>query len=297
MRFAAVLLLMGLPLTAQTDTELGDVERLLSRNEFPRAVEAARTYAAAHPDSVSAHNLAARALIGQGQFSGAFVELRTALALAPRDTDALYFLMKLSTILAGRELETLYRLAPDSARVHQLLAEAAHARADQASEKREYETALARDPHSVDALTGLGDLARVERRLDDGVEFYKRALAQKPTNYDALYGLGACRLFLDQPEQAIEYFRRSIAVDPASEAAQFALGDALIRVGKPEEALAALKAALRLNPRICVRLMRCSAAPIRNSGGLRRRPKRNGKFLELSDQEMQREQNQRPEKP
>ncbi len=174
MRFAAAFLLLGLPLIAAGD--LAEAERLLSRNEFAMAVEAARNYAAAYPDSVAAHNLAARALIGEGQFSGAFVELRAALAISPRDTDALYFLMKLSTILAGQELETLYRLAPDSARVHQLQAEAAHARGDQAAEKREYETALDRDPHSVDALTGLGDLARVERRLEDGVELYKRAL-------------------------------------------------------------------------------------------------------------------------
>ncbi len=103
-------------------------------------------------------------------------------------------------------------------------------------------------------------------------------------------------MFLDQPEQAVEYFRRSIAVDPSSEAAQFALGDALMRMGKPEESLTPLKAAVRLNPN-----MRQAYALLSRAYQKLKRPSEAAeakrKFLELSDRELQREQNQRPEKP
>lgn len=220
----------------------------MSRGDFANAGAIAAAYLKADTGSAAAWVCAAQAHIGQAQPEQACSELRRALEIAPSNIDALYYLGKLSGVLAQAELQQLYRLAPNSARVHQLMAESYHARENAAEEEKEYRLALLAEPRSVAVLIALGDVIRYQGRYGEAMSYYKQAERIDPRNYDALYGVGACHLLLSQPERAVEYFHRALRIDSASAAAHFALGDALIRLQRHSEALAQLNAALALQP-------------------------------------------------
>jgi len=53
-----------------------------------------------------------------------------------------------------------------------------------------YQTVLAKNPHSVEALTGMGDVARGQRDLQGAQGYYRRAIADNSDYMPALVGLG-----------------------------------------------------------------------------------------------------------
>ena len=123
---------------------------------------------------------------------------------------------KLSTILAQQEFQRLYRIAPDSARVHQLMAELHHVRGDAVNEEREYRAALEREPNLIPALTGLGDLERERNQCTEAVMVYSKAAALAPRDYDALYGQAACAVMGRDYAKAIPLLRQAVEIDPGS---------------------------------------------------------------------------------
>ncbi len=225
--------------------ELVESNRALYRGDFDRAAVLARSYLKAHPRTAAARILLARAEMAQGKMSPSYEELQKVLGAEPANIDALYYLGRLSAILSQLEFQQLYALAPDSARVHQLLAESYATQQDTQKAKEEYRAALEASPHSVEVLDALGDLERFGFRFDEALSYYARAAEIKPRDYTSAYGMGACYLYKQDPQRAIEHLRRAVALDPESAAAHLALGDALLRAGQPREAVEEFKAAAR----------------------------------------------------
>lgn len=256
MRFSAlgsVLLTvaLGIVFTPRCHALAADLEaayRALDRGEYAQAASLARQYLKARPQSPDALVLLAQVELAQGRPEAAYQELQKALSLNPSHLDTLYFQGRACLILSQLERERLYALAPESARVHQLMAEASLAQQDLAQAEKEYRAALKADPNLVEVLVELADLLRSQFRFDEAIELYTRASKSSPKNYRSVYGLGAAFLFKEEPERAIEYFRRALEIDPNSAAAQLALGDALLRAGQPAEAVKELRRATELQP-------------------------------------------------
>jgi Tfp pilus assembly protein PilF len=246
----AAILTTACYLYGQQTTELADATRALYQGNYDRSALLAENYLKSHPQSPAGRILLARAQISQGKFSLAYQELRKALRADPQNIDALYYLGQLSGILSKAEYQRLYTLAPDSARVHQLLAESYRVQEKTDKAEEEYQAALKANPQMVEVLVALGDLTRSQFRFDEAMTYYSRALEIEPQNYDALYGLGACYHFRQEPQKAIEYFSRAIAVDPSSAAGRLALGDALLRADQPRAAVNELKTAVALEPKM-----------------------------------------------
>jgi Tfp pilus assembly protein PilF len=127
-RRAQLVSLAGILTTAcylygQQTTELADATRALYQGNYGRSASLAENYLKSHPRSPVGRILLARAQISQGKYPLAYQELRKALRADPKNIDAFYYLGQLSGILSKTEYQRLYTLAPDSARVHQLLAE------------------------------------------------------------------------------------------------------------------------------------------------------------------------------
>ena len=220
------------------------------RGDFARAASLATARLKKNPRDARWRVLLARAEMGQGNLQTALAELRRALEIDPRQVDALYYLALIAGALGPQTYERLYQLAPNSDRVHQLLAEAALAQENQAEAETEYRAAIESNPRSAEALLGLAELKRTQSKFDEALSLYRQAESISGLNHDIAYGIGVCLSYQQEHAKALDYFRRAAAFAPDAEATQFALGNALFQVGRIREAIAPLKRAIAINPKI-----------------------------------------------
>jgi tetratricopeptide (TPR) repeat protein len=220
------------------------------KGDYPRAVQRAEARLRLYPRDVPVRVMLARVELAQGQPLKAFEELKKALEFDPKNIDALYYLSFVSRELSRSEYQRLFSLAPDSFRVHQLLAEAALGAENPSEAENQFNKALEREPKSVEVLMGLGELKRSQSKFDEAIEYYALAEKNGPLNYDIAYGLGACYTYKQEYSQAIEWLRKAAALEPNIAAGRFALANALFQEGQFEAAIPELQESLRLEPRM-----------------------------------------------
>src|SRR5262247_4778567 len=107
-----------------TTPAISESARALYRGDHRLAAELAEKRLHQYPNDATERVILARAELAQGNFQRAYQELQTALASDPRNIDAIYYLAVVAKALSQQEYQRLYALAPDSARVHLLMAEA-----------------------------------------------------------------------------------------------------------------------------------------------------------------------------
>lgn len=255
-RFLSLWLLMSLimvPVRSQGQGQspaLAETTRALYGGDYGLAVQLAEKHLRKYPRDVHVRVVLARAELAQGKLEEAFDELQKALAVEPKNIDALYYLSLVSGEFSQREYQRLFSTAPDSARVHQLLAESAKAAENTSKAEQEFQKALEANPRSVEIATELAELKRSQSKFDEAIAFYLRAQKSGPLTYDVAYGLGACYTYQQDYPQAIEWLRKAVALAPESTAGWFALGNALFQNGQIEAAVPDLKEALRREPRM-----------------------------------------------
>lgn len=251
LRFAC--LALGLATCGTAFAQSSDVSqsaRAFYRGEYARAAELAARHLRRFPNDAAARVILARVDLAQGNFQEAFESLQKALAYDARNVDALYYLSIVSRELSHREYQRLLSLAPDSARAHQLLGEAAVANENRTEAEAEFTSALTADPRSVEVLVELAELKRSQSKFDEAITYYTRAQQIGPTNYDIAYGMGACYTYKQDYAQAIAWLREAVTSDPDSAAGHFALGNALFQSGQWDAAIPELNYSLKLEPRL-----------------------------------------------
>jgi tetratricopeptide (TPR) repeat protein len=251
-RFAPLALLLAVPSAtfAQSSSPLADCTRAFYRGDYAAAAQLAQKHLQKHPSATPVRLMLARAQLAQGQFQEAYVNLQKTLASDPHNIDALYYLSLAARELSHQEYQRLFSLAPDSDRVHQLLAEAALASANYSEAETEFQNSLKANPRSLDAAIELAELKRSQSKFDEAIAYYFQAAQIGPLNYEIAYGLGACYTYQQDYPQAIEWLRKSVAFAPDAVAGRFALANALFQSGQVEAAIPELKATLQLEPRM-----------------------------------------------
>lgn len=234
---------------ALADTRLGEATRALSAGDTARALALGKDYLAQHPNDVPAHVLIARAHIRNADFDAAYQQLRRALRIAPRNEDVLYYLGVVSARLAEQQLLRLAEMAPESARVHQLQAEALEAQERRSAAEEEYEAALKVKPDLVDALLGLAKLKRIRLACEDAIALYEKAETIRPT-FDGAYGLGVCYSYLQRDDEAVAKFDAATRRDPQAAVAWVGLGTSLAKTGRAAEGIPKLQQAITLEPKM-----------------------------------------------
>jgi len=229
---------------------LAECTQTFYRGDYGTTVQLAEKHLRQYPKDVPVRILLARAELAQGKLREAFEELQKALAFDRRNIDALYYLSLVSREFSQREYQRLAALAPDSARVHQLLGEAALAAGDVTEAEGEFQKALEANPHFAEVSTELAELKRSQSKFDEAIGYYLDAERSGALNYDIAYGLGACYTYKQEYPQAIEWLRKAVDLAPDSAAGRFALGNALFQDGQLKAAIPELNAALRLEPRM-----------------------------------------------
>jgi tetratricopeptide (TPR) repeat protein len=229
---------------------LTESTRLLFRGNYVQAAQVADNYLRIYPKDVPVRIILARADLAQGKFQAAFEELRKALVSDPRNIDALYYMALVARELSQQQYQKLVALAPDSDRVHQMLAEAALAMQNPSEAEAEFESALRVNPRAGEVLTELAELKRSQSKFDEAITYYTRAEEIGPPSYDIAYGLGASYTYKQEYSQAVLWLRQAVSLAPKSSAAHFALGNALFQGGQLEAAIPELKSSLQLEPQL-----------------------------------------------
>ncbi|MGH9336101.1 MAG: tetratricopeptide repeat protein, partial [Vicinamibacteria bacterium] len=199
---------------------------LLEKRNFAEAAEWFEKGLSIYPNHLGARMSLGEALLAAGEPDRAEVELRRALALAPKSEDVRRAVLE-AALARGRD----------------------RARAEDFEGAREsFERALALDQRDPSAWNYLGLVSERQGRLGEARRHYERALAHDPDHVPALLNLASVSLSAGELASAEEIYRRVLVLAKDSYEAYNGLGIALARQGRRGEAAAAFEKAIALEP-------------------------------------------------
>jgi tetratricopeptide (TPR) repeat protein len=194
--------------------------------------------------------------------------------LAPDNADLLFFAQRIYSEMADDTMNKLALLAPDSARMQQLIAEklinagdlngaidhyrkalAADARlpglhfelaeaileggndaAAQTAARAELDAAVKTEGDNARIECAYGRIGALEGNFDDALAHYRHAYQMDPSSGEAQLGLGRALEEQDQPEEAVKYLRMAVASDPMNASAHYRLARACRALHLDDEA-------------------------------------------------------------
>jgi tetratricopeptide (TPR) repeat protein len=172
--------------------------------------------------------------------------------LAPDDPDVLYIVYRTHSALAARALSTLAKVGPNSARLHEVLAESHASDNDFSGAIAEYEKALAIDSTLPGVHFELGEAILRNKSDEDSraraEQQFAAALVENPYDAHSEYELGEIAFRRSRWQEAMQHYARAAQLQPALVDAQVALGKILTQLGQPEAAIKPLLEAVRLDP-------------------------------------------------
>jgi tetratricopeptide (TPR) repeat protein len=119
---------------------------------------------------------------------------------------------------------------------------------DLAGAERAYRDALAGRPDHAEALHLLGNVLKLQGRLDEAVAVLKRAVGREAAPAELHFTLAECLCERGDIAQAEIHHRRAIEINPDFVPAYVNLSNMLRREDRLEEAVECLRAAIRLHP-------------------------------------------------
>ncbi len=188
----------------------------------------------------------------EGELTKAAEVLTVLQRLNPADVDVLYTSSRIYTELAFRAAESLAMVAPDSARMHQLLAERLINNGELGDAVAEYRKAIQLDSKLPGIHYELGE-AIVEQStsqpsLEKAEAEFNAELAINPNDPKVECKLGQIYSLRSDLKAALEHYSRASQLNPNEAGAQLGLGEVLARMGRQEEAFKCYLAAERLDP-------------------------------------------------
>ncbi len=178
--------------------------------------------------------------------------LRELAQSSPNDPAMLYLSYRIYTDLAAQSVAKLSRSAPDSAQMHQILAQAAASQDDVQGAIAEYRKAVKIDPHVAGIHYELGRVllasSQAESVRQEAQHEFEIELAANPADANSEYELGQVYSMESNWPLAIEHYSRALTLDPNLADAHIALAKVLKDRGQPAEALTHLIEAERLDP-------------------------------------------------
>jgi tetratricopeptide (TPR) repeat protein len=135
----------------------------------------------------------------------------------PNNPDVIYMVYRIHSDIAERARKALALLAPDSARMHEIMAQHFINEGDATDAVEQYERALAIDPQLPDgsyelAEAVLQDSISVES-LKRAATLLRKALTQNPRNAGAEAKLGEIAVIQNDSKTAEAHFARALALD------------------------------------------------------------------------------------
>jgi len=170
----------------------------------------------------------------------------------PNDPNLLYTAYQTYTQLAAGTLATLAQVAPESAQMHRILAQAQQSQDDFSGAIAQYRQALEIDPRLPGLHFELGQaiLSRSteEPARREAEKEFLQTLADDPADANCQYMLGEIAWLRAKPSEALEHYAEAVRLGPDFVDAHIAMGKALTSLGRPQEALQQQTKAVRLDP-------------------------------------------------
>jgi len=202
--------------------------------------------------------------------------------LKPADTNILYAAHRIYADLADETMLSVAMLAPNSGRMHQLMAHEmarqgniegaiAHDReaikiepklpgihfelaemlrtssADSGAVESEYQAALADNPFDEKSECRLAEIASRRSDLKSAAAHYSRALELQPNDADANLGYAKILIAMNQPEKAETLLQRATRLEPYNAVTHYRLSMVYRRLGRADDARRELSEFQRLN--------------------------------------------------
>ncbi len=204
-------------------------------------------------DNYVAHRGLGSVLLQRKQVDDATVELRSAVALAPRYADAQSDLG--NALLAANQteealshLDQAVQLQPAVSGFRVNLGSALYALGRSQAAEAEYREALRLAPDSHEARSGLGLALAQEGKLEDARRELTAAIQLNPAYADAHLNLATVLARMGRSEEAARAFSAFSRLNPDAADGHIGLGALLAQQGRMNEAVAELSIAARMKP-------------------------------------------------
>lgn len=187
----------------------------------------------------------------------------------PRQIDRAAYLGDYATLFATSglpgESQRLYQMIKPAggnrnARDYYNLAKAAAQQGQQELAMEHYRAALRLEPDFGQALTGLGALFLLQKRIDEARPLFEDALRIDPNHATALVNLAMIDQARGDTESALGRLRKVISLNPDYAEARLNLGSLLASMKNYEEAIDHLSQAVKLNPKLEIARINLAAA-------------------------------------
>ena len=135
----------------------------------------------------------------------------------PKNPDVIYMVYRIHSDIAERARKALATLAPDSARMHEIMAQHFINEGDATDAMAQYERALAIDPQlpggSYELAEAIFQDSKSVESLDRATTLLKKALTQNPRNAGTEAKLGEIAAVQNDSKTAEAHFARALALD------------------------------------------------------------------------------------
>lgn len=186
--------------------------------------------------------------LAEAKPEAAIAPLKQAHALEPKDEDVLYHLGRAYLLMANASYAAMFKAAPDSMRVHQVLAEA-YAKAYRTKDAiAEFELAVKMAPHQPGLHEELADQYWVAGQLDQAATGYREELKIDPYSAVTMYKLGSLLVVNQNASQGVEFLRSALHEDPSLRNAHYYLGEGLMNMNQEHAAVAEFQQAIAADP-------------------------------------------------
>jgi Tfp pilus assembly protein PilF len=171
--------------------------------------------------------------------------------LEPTDVDILYTAHRIYSELSDETMLSLAMVAPDSARMHQLMAHEMARQAKDDAAIANYRIALKLDPQRADVHYELAEMLFTQSSpaaLAEAEKEYKAALAENPFDEKSECRLGDIALRHSDSKSALAYYTRALAMQPDDPGANLGMAKVLMSMHEPAKAAPHLERAVQLEP-------------------------------------------------
>lgn len=242
----------------RTEADLYAGKALLNLNRADEAEAKLQRVIAARPASDDAAYLLATALFRRGQARDALRAFDYAARLKAPSADDLKIIGLCYALLRDYEaaainLDRALALAPDNTEARYFLGRVRFEQNDYDAAARLFGEVLRRDPRHVRAQNNLGQVLEAKGEIDEAIAAYRRAIeldtsSARPSELPLLN----CALLLvqrDRADEALALLEQAKIVNPASAQVRFELGKLYLRLDRRADAERELARATELDPR------------------------------------------------